>query len=1066
MGMRWLLCLLVMAAAPLCAEEPHLEFVERLRVNGLADVALDYLDHLAKYPPPDIAARLPMERAKTLAALAEQLDDNLKRDERLTQARLALESYLKSNLDVQTATDVRLELARMTVRQGRHRIAMARRQETKSERQDVMAKARLLFEAAAEDLKSARSALEAEFNKAAESDRSYFASRINETKFDSAVLTMNKALTYSDRTAEQSNKRGDELQDARKQFMTLAELDGSDPLSWRAFVEAGRCWMELDNSADAHKVFAAITKAGSRPPPAVARAARYYELLLTDRSSRGGSDYVIRGCEDWLDKYPREIRTLEGQGVQYLLASNLIQQAQTGVAAGKADQPPVVTASARLALEKAERHLKRLTTIEGEFTRKAANLRSEVLVLLMADRAAAGIGRLANFEECFLSAQVDTYQMSKAGEGADTAAKRQRHLRRAIQALQRGLTITSQTDEPKDIFTARVMLSYLFLLSGDPYSAAVVGEHLAHTIAPAPRGAKAAAYGLSAYATILSESRARHASLEEINTDIRRLRNLAEFVEHTWPNEPDTDAARFQLGNLFFEDRQYADAFDMYARVGASFPALAFARYRQGAAAQLVQNKSIDLPEKTKKQMLVQAIADLEKITDPTPGSSVDTVLANYQARLQLGQLLLLNGETEAIFDRVEKIGAGLKTKLKDLVEKNEPALPQLEAECERTRLAGLWGKAHLAVQAGQYDQAQQILAPQLAIIAAASEGWMKSPTAKESWFQEFLQSQRDVLLMDARLNILAGKPDLLRQDLESLKKLTENDKQQATYDLLLKLVLDLKKDLDGFKKANDTTRQQYLQNGLVGLLDELAKPTDLSLEVRMFLAQGYSVIDRHDKAAQLLAAMAAPKPGDETAIRAYRFCRLTLAREYRLGKDYSQAKNVLREILGTQQNKGWGFDNFDVRLEAIALLEDEGQFAGAVQMAVQMQKNLLDAVREYDAKVAKARQLRQQPEPDSAEQANALDQDVQRLAPLRERYYEFYFHEVRAVVKSAQSSNNAKAQDIYNRMAIRLVKLEQGHPDLGGAANRSRFAELIAEHPPLKEGYRAAGGKTLAAKP
>ena len=89
----------------------------------------------------------------------------------------------------------------------------------------------------------------------------------------------------------------------------------------------------------------------------------------------------------------------------------------------------------------------------------------------------------------------------------------------------------------------------------------------------------------------------------------------------------------------------------------------------------------------------------------------------------------------------------------------------------------------------------------------------------------------------------------------------------------------------------------------------------------------------------------------------------------------------------------------------------------------------------------------------------------MRRLAPLRERYYEFYYCEVRAVVKNAQKNNDAKSQDVYNRMAVRLVKLERGQPDLGGEANRARFAELVADHPPLKEAYLTAGGKILTAK-
>src|SRR5262245_157346 len=146
--MRRLALLSLLLVARVRADEPHLEFVDRLRADGMADIALDYLDHLAKNPPASVASRLPLERAKTLAALAEQSDDDKQRDDRLTQARIAFEQYLQTQTDGRIVADLRLELARMILRQGRFRVMVARHLDNKSERQDGFARARLLFDAA------------------------------------------------------------------------------------------------------------------------------------------------------------------------------------------------------------------------------------------------------------------------------------------------------------------------------------------------------------------------------------------------------------------------------------------------------------------------------------------------------------------------------------------------------------------------------------------------------------------------------------------------------------------------------------------------------------------------------------------------------------------------------------------------------------------------------------------------------------------------------------------------------------------------------------------------------
>lgn len=1054
------------------AEPPHMEFVDKLRANGHADLALEYLSRLQNSGPKELATLLPLERAKCLIQMAERQEDEKKRDQILIDAQKTFQQFLDAKPNPDAAADASLELARVIVLQGRHRLTAARRAEDKAQRKDGLAQARADFDQAAKALASAERAINGRISALGNPEsetiqvaKARWEQRKLEAQFEAAVMGVSKALTLGENDTATIRTRSAEIDAARRRFQRLSETDVNNPLSWQAYAWLGRCWMELENIGEAKKTFDAIERESARPAAAdAARVARYFQLQLIDKDpnakSRAGE--IIRGCDEWLNRYQSFVRSPEGQGVQFLLATTLIAQAQSGFSPGREKgDPPSVTPTARQQLVRAERLLKELSRTDSEYTRKASNLRSELLVILMAERAAAGIDRLINFEECHLTAQVEAFRWSKA----ETETARLKHLQKSVHALERGLKLVSQNDVPKEVFDARVMLSYLYLLAGDPYSSAVLGEHLARSSAPAPRGAKAAVYALSAHATILAQSRARQAPAEELQADERRIRELARFMEQHWAHEPETDAARFQLGELFFNERDYVSAIDMFARVKESFPAFAYAKMREGAAAQLAQAKEVSLAKDKKKQLLTLALNDLEKVADPAPGFSTETILSHFQAKLQLATLLLIETQRDENYRRVEQIGASLLKALPNLVTKDDPLYPQLECEAERIRIAGITGQAYLQVKSEKYDEARQTLRPLLNYIGKSTEKWKKSPHVESPWYQAFLQAQREVLLLNLKADVLEGKLDEAKRGLESLRMLSPDGSSDVLFNSLLRVVYELKIELDQFKTAKETNRQKKLEEGMINLLDQLGQAPSLSTEARIVLGQAYGAVDRHDKAAELLVAVKNPPMEDEAAQRAYRFVRLHLAKEYRLAKKFNEAKAILREILGTQQQKGWGFDNLDVRKESIELLQDEGNFAAAVQMAVQMQNRFLESARQFEALQSELKQVQSKPG-QSPEAADKLDQQIQQLAPQRERFFEFYYLEIQSIIKHAQKSDPAKAADTFARLANRIVKLEQNQKDLGGDASRQRLAELIDSEPRLKEKYITAGGKTLIPTP
>jgi hypothetical protein len=348
--------------------------------------------------------------------------------------------------------------------------------------------------------------------------------------------------------------------------------------------------------------------------------------------------------------------------------------------------------------------------------------------------------------------------------------------------------------------------------------------------------------------------------------------------------------------------------------------------------------------------------------------------------------------------------------------------------------------------------------------IASSANAWKKSPHQEEPWFQSFVQSQREVLLLNLKTDLLEGKADDAKRSLEALRTLTAETQSDVLFKSLLRVVYELKLELEKFQQAKEVDQQKKLEGGLVNLIDQLALTKGLTTEARLVLGQAYGAVERHDKAAELLSAVAEPKADDDAAQKTYRFVRLSLARELRHAKKFAEAKTVLRDILGTPAKKGWGYDNFDVRKEAIYLLEDEGEYAAAVRMASDMQKLLIEPARQH---VALSQQLQHaKTQSGSTESLDKLDQQLQQLTPQREMFFEFYFLEIRSIVKNAHKADVAKATESLNRIANRLVKLEQSQPDLGGDASRERFRELFAVEPKLRERYEAAGGKVLLAPP
>lgn len=1002
------------------AGEPDGLFVERLRLAGFADVALEYLDRLGGAGRSELADRRSLERAKCFAALADAEVESRCRDRRMDAAHEAFEQWIASAADEASKVDARAELARLCIRRAQS--DLARRPVAKSARQEANARCTEHLNLARSLAKAVRAARVAVQGSSPDGLR-----QRREADFDIALASFYLAQAVNVGGREGLQRRNQHVESARKEFEQLARAD--DAIAWQALAWVGKCWLELDNPGEARRVFAQVEHEGTQPAAAGGlRLAKYGQLLLLDRGAgvRSRPADVIRGATEWLDRFRYDVNTSEGRGVRYLLAKNLVARSGvTGQTHGVR-----LDAAGRESIQRAVDLLGELAAGGAEHSQSAAALRLDVAEFLVPE----DVGLPMSFAEGYLIAQVELNRRAKLAPGPAGGA-RTMHVSRARAALEHGLALANSNDRRRDLFDARVLLCYCHLLDGNPSAAAVLGEYLARNSRESGFGARPAIYALSAYSAMIADGVAADAPANR-----RRITELAAFMEQRWPDEPETDAARFQLGELAFFDRNYAEAVRQYAKVRPVFEGFTYAKYREGAAAQLAASAGAGaLP------LLQTAIADLKRVPNWPAGASPEMVVAHAQVRLQLGELLLVSkGENAAA--QASEIGRQLTTAMPGSLPDGEPARRQLEADAGRIWAVAATVEAGFKLNSGQSAQARSTLSPLVTHLRSLAGG--------QSQERRLLDAAMEALATDARAAVRLRHPPVGRDYVELFRGLGGD-----TSAFVARLAFEL--------------RGEDKENPAVAIaLDSLAELPDSKPGTRKLIADGLSGIGRHVKAAELLAAIAPPTSEEGEASRTFHAARLALAREYRLGKAFDRAKSVMREILGTPTNKGWGHDNLDVRREALALCEDEGNFAGAVQIAVQVQKALTESLRDYETKAARLIHLRGDNAANNdvpgalrgiaLAECDQLESDLRRLLPARDCYFEFWRAEMSLLLRYAQTLPPIQSAEALDRVAARLVKLERGHPDIGGTVNRRALNQLLVGHPALKHAYESSGGKAL----
>src|SRR5262245_45590077 len=110
------------------AREPYVEFLRGLQKRGLGEQGLAYIEQIASRAdlPPELKVSLDLERSKCLRVAAGEANDSQQRNARLAEAKRLSDKFITEHPDHPAAATLVLSEGDEALRQGEHKLALAR----------------------------------------------------------------------------------------------------------------------------------------------------------------------------------------------------------------------------------------------------------------------------------------------------------------------------------------------------------------------------------------------------------------------------------------------------------------------------------------------------------------------------------------------------------------------------------------------------------------------------------------------------------------------------------------------------------------------------------------------------------------------------------------------------------------------------------------------------------------------------------------------------------------------------------------------------------------------------
>ncbi|MFN5532879.1 MAG: hypothetical protein ACK5F7_20050, partial [Planctomycetaceae bacterium] len=599
------LCLATGGAGRAHAADRPLEFLQALRNRDYFDYALLLLDQLETKPgvDPEVREVLAYERGMTLLEQARGTRDSDQQTRLYDLARVEFEKFLKEHPEHPLAGSANSEAAEVLTGKAKALVLQANSPNNAGRKPELLAQARDLLGQATKVFQAAFDRYKAEYDKFDKfipaTDKARYAARervfLNYVKaqFNLARMVHEEAQTYDRGSPE--NKAA--LIKAANGFEAIHAQHRSLVVGLYARLWQGKCFEEMDELTKALGIYNELLEhQGKSDSPLEDLQARVlqFRLVCLNHEQRKDSQVVAQEAQAWLKANRSSANTRVGLGIQWELTRGLEQLAR-----GEDLETPERNRILQQALDTA----RKINRYPGEYKDASTAMIRRLLAAL--DR---GSGDPRDFATAFSLArtQVDEIRnknsQAQQAQGAEKQALQAEIVplaRETARTLTLALKLAGKRDDAAEVNRARYFLAYVdYLLRDRSYDAGVLAEHVARTFRKQqPDLALDAAY-LAQAAYIQAYHRE---SRDKRGPEIAWVVGICNYITEHWPNSDKAQDARLNLGGLYAELGQPAEAARWYGSVPEASPQYLDAQLKAGGAWWNVYVQELTRPEAERK---------------------------------------------------------------------------------------------------------------------------------------------------------------------------------------------------------------------------------------------------------------------------------------------------------------------------------------------------------------------------------------------------------------------------------------------------------------------------------
>ncbi len=532
--------LLAIAPGARAVDDPRFapDFVQALRDKGYYDLALEYLDLLRKDPgtPADLLKAIDYQEGRTLIEAATHSSDPDSSKEKLDQAKIKIEAFVKANPDAPETTVAIVDLAHLLYEQGRTEVDLAGDARNASEKDNRLASARGYYG-------SAREAYEKSFARLNEKlsgypkfiptenpkwrEREKVQGSLMQAELQRSVVDYYESQTFP----AGSKERTDLLEKARPAFDEIYKRYRNQMAGFNARMWQGKCYEEQGKLGEAMGIYNELIDHPDSALRALQKQVDYFRIIVMAKRK----DYALAAdeCARWLGLFPKDRRSFEALGVQFELARNIIAQLPT---IGDRDKDR--------AIRTATEHL-------ADVVRVVSPFKPEALALLQKYRPNVALR----------AEDVSKMNFDEAMAGAEQAIQLVEY-DKAIALLKVAIRRADPIRDPAKANRARYTLAFTCYMTKRYYEAAVLAEFLARRYPNNEWSAKATEIAIGSLVDAYNAYTAGNRT-----ADLDHLLDLAEYTARTWPETEQGDSARMAIGQVTLGRGRYPKAIEAFESV-------------------------------------------------------------------------------------------------------------------------------------------------------------------------------------------------------------------------------------------------------------------------------------------------------------------------------------------------------------------------------------------------------------------------------------------------------------------------------------------------------------------